>query len=388
MKVRIADRLKQVEEYYFSRKLKEIAALEKAGESIINLGIGKPDLAPPASIIDQLKSEAMIPSAHGYQSYKGISELRESIAAFYEKYYQVACDADTEILPLMGSKEGIMHLSMAVLNPGDEVLVPNPGYPSYAGATKLTGAIIKNYDLIEANNYQIDLQQIDDLSSERTKIIWLNYPHMPTGAKANPEILQELIFWAKAREIIVASDIPYSFILNENPLSIMSLKGAKDCCVELNSLSKSHGMSGWRVGMAIANEEIIKAMLRFKSNMDSGMFRPIQVAAAAALKMEDKWYETNNEIYKERKALILEMLDKIGFGYKSNSAGLFVWTKVSERFTNGEEASDFFLQKCRVFAPPGMIFGSNGDAYVRWSLCQPKEVIDEACRRIITVMNY
>lgn len=388
MKVRIADRLQRVEEYYFSRKLKEIAALQKAGQSIINLGIGKPDLAPSASIIEALRQEAMDPSAHGYQSYKGIPELRNAMAAFYKRFFHVDCNSDTEILPLMGSKEGIMHLSMAMLNPGDEVLIPNPGYPSYEGAANLTGAVVKYYDLIESNNYQIDIQQLDALATDRTKIIWINYPHMPTGEKANPEVLQQLVLWAKAREILIASDAPYSFILNDQPMSIFSLEGAKDCCVEFNSLSKSHGMSGWRVGMAIAKEEIINAMLRFKSNMDSGMFRPIQVAAIQAMEMEEIWYETNNKIYSERKKMICSMLDRIGFAYNPNAAGLFIWSKISDRFANGEEASDFFLNKCRVFAPPGMIFGSNGEMYVRWSLCQPKEVIDEACKSIITVMNY
>ena len=388
MKVRIAERLQKVEEYYFSRKLKEIAALNKAGKSIINLGIGKPDLAPGATIIEALRKDAMDPSSHGYQSYKGIPELRAGMASFYKRFFKVDFDPDTEILPLMGSKEGIMHLSMAMLNPGDEVLIPNPGYPSYAGAANLAGAVIKKYDLVESNNYQIDIQQLDKLVSDRTKIIWINYPHMPTGEKANPEVLQELIFWAKAREILIASDVPYSFILNDTPMSILSLDGAKDCCVEFNSLSKSHGMSGWRVGMALAKEEIINAMLRFKSNMDSGMLRPIQIAAIQAMEMDDKWYETNNKIYSERKKLLCTMLDRIGFTYNPNAAGLFIWSKISDQFKSGEEASDYFLQKCRVFAPPGMIFGSNGEMYVRWSLCQPKEVIDEACRSIITVMKY
>ncbi len=388
MKVRIADRLQQVEEYYFSRKLKEIAELVKAGEHIINLGIGKPDLAPGATIINALKAEAMNPGAHGYQSYKGIPELRQAMASFYENQFQVSMNPDTEILPLMGSKEGIMHLSMAILNPGDEVLVPNPGYPSYAGATKLTGAIVKNYDLTEDNNYQINIQQLDELATDKTKIIWINYPHMPTGEMANPEVLQSLVFWAKARGILVASDVPYSFILNDKPMSILSLEGAKECCVELNSLSKSHGMSGWRVGMALGNEDIINAMLRFKSNMDSGMFRPIQIAAIEAMQVDNTWYETNNRIYKERKDLLCNMLEKIGFGFNPKTSGLFIWSKISDKFKSGEEASDFFLKRCKVFAPPGMIFGRNGDKYMRWSICQPKEVIDEACRSIISVMNF
>jgi len=388
MKVKIANRLQQVEEYYFSRKLKEIAALQAQGENIVNLGIGKPDLPPPAMIIDSLRSEAMNPDSHGYQSYKGIPQLREAMSSFYRQQYGVEVNPQTEILPLMGSKEGIMHLSMAFLNPGDEVLVPNPGYPSYAGATKLTGAIVKTYDLTEINNYQIDFDQLDTLYSERTKIMWVNYPHMPTGAHADQTKLEELILWAKAREIIIASDSPYSFILNDNPTSLLAIEGAKDCCIELNSLSKSHGMSGWRVGMAIGREEIINAMLRFKSNMDSGMFRPVQIAAITAMGIDNSWYERTNEIYEKRRQLIWDMLAKIGFGFNPKSAGLFVWSKISNSFQNGEEASDFFLDKCRVFAPPGMIFGSNGEEYVRWSLCQPVEIIDEACRRIISVMNY
>ncbi len=388
MKVRIADRLQQVEEYYFSKKLKEIAALTKAGEHIINLGIGKPDLAPAATIINALREESMNPAAHGYQSYKGTPELREAMSSFYKMHYSVDVDPESEILPLMGSKEGIMHLSMALLNPGDEVLIPNPGYPSYAGATKLTGAIIKNYDLTESNNYQININQLNELYCNKTKILWLNYPHMPTGALADQEVLQELIIWAKAREVLIASDSPYSFILNDKPRSILSLEGAKDCCIELNSLSKSHGMSGWRVGMAIGQEEIINAMLRFKSNMDSGMFRPIQIAAIKGMEIDDNWYKTNNEIYRKRRELLWRMLEKIDFGFNPNSAGLFVWSKISEKFNDGEEASDFFLKRCKVFAPPGMIFGTNGNQYVRWSLCQPKEIIDDACRRIISVMNF
>ena len=388
MKVNIANRLQQVEEYYFSTKLKEIAALQAKGENIVNLGIGKPDLAPPALIIDALKQESMKPDAHGYQSYKGIPEFRQAIANFYDAQFQVQIDPQTEILPLMGSKEGIMHLSMAFLNPGDEVLVPNPGYPSYAGATKLTGANIKYYDLVEENDYQINIGQLNELSSERTKIIWVNYPHMPTGALADREKLQELIFWAKARNIIVASDSPYAFILNEKPASILSLEGASECCIELNSLSKSHGMSGWRVGMAVGRQEIVNAMLRFKSNMDSGMFRPIQVAAITAMGIDNTWYERTNRIYRERRELLWAMLGKINFTFDTKSAGLFVWARISEKFQSGEEASDFLLARCKVFAPPGMIFGSNGEKYVRFSLCQPKEVIDEACRRIITVINY
>lgn len=388
MKVRLADRLKEVEEYYFSTKLKEIARLVQSGEHIINLGIGKPDLAPPAKVINALNEEAMNPQAHGYQSYKGIPELRQAISQYYEKYFRVTLDSETEILPLMGSKEGIMHLSMALLNPGDEVLIPNPGYPTYACATKLTGAKTITYTLSESNNYQLNIEELDSLTSERTKLIWINYPHMPTGAIASQDKLEELILWAKAREIVIASDSPYAFIMNENPISILALPHAKEVCVELNSLSKSHGMSGWRVGMAVGNHELINAMLRFKSNMDSGMFRPIQIASIEAMELGEQWFNANDEIYKRRRDLVWNMLEKIGFGFNPKTAGLFVWSKVSERFKNGDEASDFILERCKVFVPPGRIFGDQGEQYVRWSLCEKEETIDEACRRIISVMNY
>ena len=388
MIVEIADRLKHVEEYYFSQKLKEVAKMNAAGDQIVSLGIGKPDLPPAAIIINSLREDSMDAKAHGYQSYKGIPELRMSMAEFYKNHFDIDINPETEVLPLMGSKEGIMHLSMAFLNPGDEVLIPDPGYPSYAGAAKLTGATIKTYDLKTENNYQIDFDQLDTLVSNKTKIIWINYPHMPTGVKANPDMLRKLVEWAREHKVLIASDAPYSFILNENRFSILSIPGAMDVCIEFNSLSKSHGMSGWRIGMAFANESIINAMLRFKSNMDSGMFRPLQTAAITAMSIDDIWYNTNDEIYESRRKQVWNMLDKIGFHYEEEVAGLFVWSKISDRFQNGEEASDFFLKKCKVFAPPGMVFGKNGDKYVRWSLCQKEDLIDEASRRIISVMNF
>lgn len=388
MIVEIADRMKHVEEYYFSTKLKEVAAMNSAGERIINLGIGKPDLPPAAVIIKSLHEDSMDAAAHGYQSYKGIPELRNSMASFYKNHFDVQVDPETEVLPLMGSKEGIMHLSMAFLNPGDEVLIPNPGYPSYKGAAKLTGAVITSYDLTKENNYQLDFDQLDALVSEKTKIMWINYPHMPTGAKADPKMLHMLVQWAKENNILIASDAPYSFVLNENRFSILSIPGAKDVCVEFNSLSKSHGMSGWRIGMALGNEEIINAMLRFKSNMDSGMFRPLQVAAISAMGIDNNWYQTNDGVYGLRRKQIWNLLDKIDFQYEKDVAGLFVWSKISDRFQSGEEASDFFLKRCKVFIPPGMIFGSNGEQYVRWSLCQNEGQIDEASRRIISVINF
>ena len=388
MIVNSADRINVVEEYYFSQKLKEIAAMEKSGIPVINLGIGKPDLPPAASIINALRDDSLDPDAHGYQSYRGIDALRNAMSTFYKRHFAVECDAESEILPLMGSKEGIMHISMAFLNPGDEVLIPNPAYPAYAAAANLAGAKLVYYNLSEENQYQIDLEELNQLVTSKTKLIWINFPHMPTGANANPENLEKLVFWARAQKILIASDAPYSFILNEEKFSILSFPGAKEICVELNSLSKSHGMSGWRIGMAISSKEIINAILRFKSNMDSGMFRPIQHASIVAMNMDDLWYKTNNQIYSKRRVQIWNFLDKINFSYHKDSAGLFVWSKISDAFKNGEEASDFFLKKCHVFAPPGIIFGSNGQNYVRWSLCQDIQVIEEAGRQIVSVMNY
>lgn len=388
MKVEIADRLKTVEEYYFSKKLKEIAEMIQQGISIINLGIGKPDLVPANEVIETLKLSSEDPMAHGYQSYKGIPALRIAIADFYRQYFHVQCSPNNEILPLMGSKEGIMHISMAFLNPGDEVLIPNPGYPTYASAAKLAGAKILEYNLIDENNYQIDLDELDALASPKTKLIWINYPHMPTGTKADKEVLRKLLLWAKAREILIASDTPYSFILNDQPFSILSIEGAKEQCVELNSLSKSHAMSGWRVGMAISNESVINAMLRFKSNMDSGMFKPIQEAAIHAMRLKSDFFDKNNAIYSRRRQLIWQLLDKIDFEYEKDAAGLFVWSRVSDKFKDGESASDYLLEKARVFAPPGMVFGTNGDKYVRWSLCQSEDVIKEACERVLNAMNH
>lgn len=388
MIVKTAKRLGNVEEYYFSKKLREIASLEANGIEVINLGIGKPDLAPAGNIVNVLRERVLDPTNHGYQSYRGTPELRSAIGNFYQKYFDVSLNPADEILPLIGSKEGIMHINMAFLDPGDEVLVPNPGYPAYAATANLTGATVKNYELLEENNYQVSLDELKSLTTEKTKLLWINYPHMPTGAQADIEVLKKIVLWARAQNILVACDAPYSFILTDKRFSILSIPGAKDHCIELNSLSKSHGMSGWRVGMAMSGKEIIDSILRFKSNMDSGMFKPIMEAATAALQIDEIWYKTSNDIYDNRRKAIWNFLDKINFSYSKDSAGLFVWSKISDKFKSGEEASDYFLDKCRIFAPPGMIFGSHGDQYVRWSLCQDEEVIKEAGRRIISVMNF
>lgn len=388
MIVRTADRISKIEEYYFSRKLMEIAATEASGIHILNLGIGKPDLAPAASVINALNEDSLDPKAHGYQPYRGTLSFRESISAYYKKYFNVDADPTSEILPLIGSKEGIMHISMAFLNPGDEVLVPNPGYPVYCAAAELAGAKVVHYDLTEEHQFQLNMDDIKSKLTDRTKIIWINSPHMPTGTKLSQKIMEDLVSLGQAQNILIASDSPYNFILNDDRRSILAVEGAKECCIELNSLSKSHGMSGWRIGMALSSAEIINAVLRFKSNMDSGIFRPIQEAAITAMSIDERWYEINNKTYSERRDILWNMLDKIGFTYDKDVSGLFVWSKVSERFKNGDEASDFFLEKCRVFAPPGKIFGSNGELYVRWSLCEPVTVLEEASRSIISVMNY
>ncbi len=388
MIVRKADRIAKIDEYYFSLKLMEIARMEAEGIHILNLGIGKPDTAPAASVINALNEDSLDPKAHGYQSYRGAMVFREAISSYYKRYFNVTADPSHEILPLIGSKEGIMHISMAFLNPGDEVLVPNPGYPVYSSAAELAGAKVIHYNLTEENQFQLSMEDIKCKLTDRTKIIWINSPHMPTGTKMSYETMEALVTLGQAQNILIGSDSPYNFILNDERRSILEIEGAKDCCIELNSLSKSHGMSGWRIGMAISSEEIINAVLRFKSNMDSGIFRPIQYAAIEAMNIDPRWYEMNNRTYEERRSFIWNMLDRIGFSYDKDVSGLFVWSKVSEKFKNGDEASDFFLNECRVFAPPGRVFGSNGEMYVRWSLCEPVELIEEASKSIISVMNF
>lgn len=379
--IKTANRLKTVEEYYFSKKLKEVAVLKAQGNPIINLGIGSPDLKPSEAVIEAIANSFKDENAHKYQSYQGLLEFRESIATFYEEHFQVRLDAATEVLPLMGSKEGIMHIAMAFFNPGDEVLIPNPGYPTYASVTRLVEAKPVFYNLEATHNWCPDIKALEQLDLSGVKLMWLNYPHMPTGARANKKMFTELIAFAKRHDILLVNDNPYSFILNETPLSLLSLEGAKDCCLELNSLSKTFNISGWRVGMLLGNETLIKAVLKVKSNMDSGMFYGIQKGAIAALQSSELWFNNLNDIYKKRRKLIWELAAKLNCSYDTSAVGLFVWAKLPEGVVS-ETFIDKLLRENHIFITPGSIFGSQGEGYIRFSLCASSAVIKEAIKRI------
>jgi LL-diaminopimelate aminotransferase len=383
-----ANRLHTVEEYYFSQKLREIEQLNKQGKNIINLGIGSPDLAPHPSIIEVLHNEAIKPNTHAYQSYKGNAQLRHALADFYKQHYHVTLHADTEVLPLVGSKEGIMHIGMTYVNDGDIVLVPNPGYPTYSSAAKLAGAQIVYYDLLEENNwlpnFTLLAQQIDALQAEgkRIALLFLSYPHMPTGTLPDENVFENMIALAKQNQFLVVHDNPYSFIRNSKPKSILQVDGAKDVCIELNSLSKSHNMAGWRIGFLVGNENYINDVLRFKSNMDSGMFLPVQLAAAKALTLDSSWFSTLNEVYKKREAKAFKLLDKLNCTYNKTQSGLFVWAKIPASFKNGYALCNDVLYNNNVFVTPGGIFGSNGDNYIRVSLCATETIFNEAIARL------
>jgi LL-diaminopimelate aminotransferase len=377
-----AARLGEVKEYYFSVKLKEIAELNQQGKNILNLGIGSPDLPPHTAVMEALCQHVSQSNSHGYQSYAGIPELRKAISEWYRRYFEVDLDADREVLPLIGSKEGLMHIAMTYLEPGDEVLVPNPGYPAYQAVSKLTGAEIRWYDLEEKNNWLPNLKKLASQDLSRVKIMWVNYPNMPTGTSATLEFLEALVAFGKAHQILIVNDNPYAFILNENYKSMMSVEGAKEVAIELNSLSKSHNMAGWRVGLLVGDGARIKEILRFKSNMDSGMFRPVQMAAAVALGLEDEWYEGINKVYRERRKVVFDLLKVLNCNYEKGQTGMFVWAKIPYHKLNGYDFSDSILKFARVFVTPGGIFGSNGDRYIRVSLCSKIEVFEEALKRI------
>lgn len=379
--MKTATRLAHITEYYFSRKLKEVRALMAQGHDIINIGIGSPDLPAPTPVVAALQKALSDPTAHQYQSYTGLPELREAIAHFYKNYYTVYLDPGTEILPLMGSKEGIMHISMAFLNPGDQALIPNPGYPTYSTLTKLVEAIPVTYDLDASNHWLPDLKKLAQKDLSKVKLMWLNYPHMPTGAQATSEFYEEVIAFAKANDIILINDNPYSFILNDNPLSILAFEGAKDVALELNSLSKSFNMAGWRVGMVLGNTELINAILKVKSNMDSGMFYGIQKGAIAALQLDRSWFETINKEYNNRRELIWVLAHKLGCTFNKTSTGMFVWAKLPEG-KNAEEFIDNLLYDKSLFITPGTIFGSQGEGYIRFSLCVSQEQIKQAIKRV------
>lgn len=388
MIIQTASRLGDVKEYYFSKKLREIAELRATGKRIINLGIGSPDLSPADEVINALKIESTKDGHHQYQSYSGIIELRQAYADFYKKWYDVELNATNEVLPLIGSKEGIMHISMTFLEKGDEVLIPNPGYPTYRSVANLTGATIREYDLVEGNNWLPDLGQLAKQDLSKVKIMWVNYPHMPTGGKADISFFECLIAFAKKHEILVVNDNPYSFILNDNPMSILSIEGAKEVALELNSLSKSHNMAGWRMGVLTGNSEYIQTILRFKSNMDSGMFKPMQLAAVQALKLDKKWFKKLNSTYKKRQQKVHHLFDILGCTYDTNAGGMFVWAKIPSNFKNGFEMTDYILEQTGVFITPGGIFGSNGDQYIRASLCSPIEILEEAIAKIEQIAKY
>lgn len=382
MQINVAKRLQQTEEYYFSKKLREIDELNKSGARVINLGIGSPDLPPHPEVIQTLHEQASLPNTHGYQNYKGSPVLRKAIADWYERYYRVSLNPEKEVLPLIGSKEGIVHICMTYLQEGDEVLIPNPGYPAYAAAVRLSGATAVPYTMTEENDWLPNLKELEQTDLSKVRIMWINYPHMPTGSKATAAFFEAVIAFGKKHNILICHDNPYSFILNDHPQSILETEGAKDVAIELNSLSKSSNMAGWRIGMLCAAEERINEILRFKSNMDSGMFLPLQLAAAKALSLDSTWYTELNAAYQKRKNKALELLDLLNCSYRKDQVGLFIWAKVPEKYTNGYELSDEVLNKARVFITPGGIFGDAGNGYIRVSLCATETVFEEAIARI------
>ena len=377
-----AQRLHTVEEYYFSRKLKEVRALLSEGKPIINLGIGSPDLPPPPQVIEALNTSLSDATAHKYQSYQGLPELRMAISDFYKKNYGVELNSESEILPLMGSKEGIMHISMAYLNEGDAVLIPNPGYPTYSSVTKLLGATPIFYDLKYESQWQPNLDELSKMDLSKVKLMWVNYPHMPTGTKASKSHLSALIQFAKAHNILLINDNPYSFILNDNPTSIFNFEGAKDVCLELNSLSKTFNMAGWRVGMLLGAAHHIENVIKVKSNMDSGMFYGVQKGAIEALKSSKQWFKELNAIYEKRRKLVWQLATQLGCDFDKKTSGMFVWAKLPQGI-DSEQFIDELLYKKNIFIAPGTIFGSNGNGYVRFSLCASEESINEAIKRTI-----
>lgn len=380
--MKTSKRLKGIGEYYFSQKLREIDELNKTGAPILNLGIGSPDLPPHPDVIKTLQEEAAKPNVHAYQSYKGSPVLRKVMANWYQQWYGVTLNPDSEILPLIGSKEGIMHICMTYLNNGDEVLVPDPGYPTYSSAIKLAGGKAVPYELLASNQYEPDFNQLKKKAG-KIRLMFVNYPQMPTGQLPSVELMEKLVRFARKNNILIVHDNPYSFILNDQPMSLLSVKGAKEVVIELNSLSKSHNMAGWRVGMLCGSKERIEEVLRFKSNMDSGMFLPVQLAAAKALGLGKEWHASVNEVYRTRREKVFQLLDLLGCKYAKDQAGMFVWAAIPEKYKDGFALSDEVLSKNRVFITPGGIFGKAGKPYIRVSLCSPVEKFEEAIQRIL-----
>jgi len=381
MIVSVANRLDDVKEYYFSKKLREVALLKKQGKPIVSLGIGSPDLMPDVKVKESLTRAMDEPMAHAYQGYQGIPELRHAMSSFYKFNFNVDLDSNTEILPLMGSKEGIMHVSMAFLNPGDQVLIPDPGYPTYTSVTKLVGATPVFYDLLEKNNWLPDFKALENQDLSKVKIMWVNYPHMPTGAVAKDKMYDELIAFAKRNHILLVNDNPYSFVLNDKPESILNYKNAKDVALELNSLSKSFNMAGWRVGMFVGSKEYLDQILKVKSNMDSGMFYGIQKGAIEALHLSKDWFESINVHYKKRRAIVYNILDSLQCEYDRSHVGMFVWAKLPSGITS-EQMTDKMLYEKNVFITPGTVFGKNGEGYIRLSLCTSEENLQEVLDRV------
>lgn len=379
----LSNRLEGIGEYYFATKLREIAELNKAGKQIINLGIGSPDLPPHPEVIKTLQEEAAKDNVHAYQSYNGSPVLREAIAEWYKKYYEVDnIDPAKEILPLLGSKEGIMHICMTYLNQGDQVLIPNPGYPTYTSAVKLAGGTPLYYELTAENNWAPNFDDLEKSDLSKVKLMWVNYPQMPTGQKPNKALFEKLVAFGKKHHILICHDNPYAFILNDHPESLLSIKGAKEVVIELNSLSKSQNMAGWRVGMLIAAEDRVNEILRFKSNMDSGMFLPVQLAAAKALSLDKSWYDSVNKIYTERREKVFELLDLLDCTFSKTQVGMFVWAKIPAKYKDGYALSDKVLYDANVFITPGGIFGTVGNDYIRVSLCGSMEKFNEAIKRV------
>ena len=381
-RIKPADRLSVVTEYYFSRKLKEVAKLNAEGKDIISLAIGSPDMPPSKGTIDKLCETARQDDAHGYQPTMGTPELRQAMADFYKRWYGVCLDPQTEIQPLIGSKEGILHVTLAFVNPGDKVLVPNPGYPTYTSLSKILGAEVVNYNLREGNGWQPDFEALEKCDLSGVKLMWVNYPHMPTGAPASRELFEKLVDFGMRHSIIIVNDNPYSFILNDTPLSLLSVPGAKDICIEMNSMSKSHNMPGWRVGMLASNAQFVSWVLRVKSNIDSGTFRPMQEAAAHSLSLPASWYEGNNIVYRERRVIAEQIVEALGCTFDPRQRGMFLWAKIPDSMSSCTELADKVLYDAHVFITPGIIFGSQGERYVRISLCADKKALEESLERI------
>ena len=379
--MKVANRLNTVQEYYFSKKLREVRALASEGKPIINMGIGSPDLQPPNEVIEAIKKAVDIEGAHKYQSYQGLPEFREAVADFYKANYEVEVSPNDEILPLMGSKEGILHISMAFLNKGDQVLIPNPGYPTYTSVTNLVEATPVFYELTSENNWEPDFEQLEKEDVSNIKMMWVNYPHMPTGVKATQKLFEKLIAFGKKHQILIINDNPYSFVLNNNPLSILGVNGAKETAIELNSLSKSFNMAGWRVGMLLGAKPILEEVLKVKTQMDSGMFYGIQQGAISALKVSSSWFSEMNDVYEKRRKLVWEIADALECSYSKDTTGMFVWAKTPEG-VKAESMVDHLLYNKSIFIAPGSIFGSNGEGYIRFSLCVPEDKIKEALERL------